>query len=195
MEAGSDDAVLLRRLAAGDVQAFGMAYDRWSRGVYACALRLLRDRDEAEDTVEETFWRVWQSAAHYKPSRGSVEAWLLAIARHRALDRMRARQRRADLNRAARAQEWVAERVQPEAPLQFAELADCRSRIERALAELPAEQRGCVELAYFRGMSHAEIAEHTSQPLGTVKTRIRLALRKLRSRLSMLDERLEPPTP
>jgi RNA polymerase sigma-70 factor (ECF subfamily) len=186
------DAELVRRMAAGDEAALGVLYDRWVRLVHSLALHLLRDAREAEEVVEETFWQAWRQADRYDGARGAVSTWLTTIARSRSYDRMRA-------GRRAREEPWSdlaatdLEQLLPDEsaggdPQVAAEEAERRSRVRGALAELPPEQREVLELAYFGGLSQTEIAERTKQPLGTVKTRVRLALEKLRGRLAALRE-------
>src|SRR5262249_48195856 len=146
-------------------------YDRWSRPVFALVLRLVRDGDDAEDVVEETFWQAWRHASHYESSRGEVGTWLLTIARSRALDRLRARRRRRE--------EPLTLRVDGETelpglaaeldPARDAEAAELRTRVAGALDSLPSEQRQVLELAYFAGLTQTEIADRTGQALGTVK--------------------------
>jgi RNA polymerase sigma-70 factor (ECF subfamily) len=153
---------------------------------------MLESPDDVEDVVEEAFWQAWRQAERFEVERGSVQTWLLTIARSRALDRLRARRRmREDPlvdTTASEADTSVPTPGAPSDPLADAEHAE-RSRIVRAaLADLPAEQREALELGYFGGLSQSEIAEQTGQPLGTIKTRMRLALQKLRERLSPLRE-------
>ena len=189
-----DDRGLLARMAAGDERALGALYDRWSAITHALALRIVGDRDEAEDVVEETFWQLWRQASRYAESRGSVSTWLLTIARSRALDRRRALQRRREDRLEADAGDEASVRAAPEVaaaapdPSILAEADERRTIVVGALRELPEEQRETIELAYFSGLSHTEIAERTGQPLGTVKTRMRLAMQKLRESLSRLRE-------
>jgi RNA polymerase sigma-70 factor (ECF subfamily) len=179
------DLALLERMRGGDEGALAAFYDRWSDRVYSLALHLLHEARDAEDIVEETFWQVWRNAARYDAARGTVGTWLLTICRSRSLDRIRARRRRpedATLDDAA-----ALESPEPDAA--SALVTSETGRIVRlALAELPAEQRQAVELAYFRGLSQSEIAEKTGLPLGTVKTRVRLAMAKLREKLGVLQE-------
>lgn len=186
----ADDAGLLRRMSRGDESALGELYDRWSPRVHALVFRLLRDRDDAEDVVEEVFWQAWRQAARYEPERGSAASWLLSIARTRALDGLRSRLRRRAVPLGDDSGETVAA-APPRAtggPVVEVESAERRTHVLAALAELPTEQREALELAYYEGLSQTEIADRTGQPLGTVKTRTRLALRKLRERLSALRD-------
>ena len=189
-----DDRELVRRMAAGDERALGALYDRWHPLIHSVALQVTGSRDDAEEVVEDTFWQAWRQAARYEASRGSISTWLTMIARSRALDRVRARRRsRED------AVEVLPE-VAPDhadgpaapTPLQSAEHDEVRRIVAEAVAKLPPEQRQAVEMAYFGGLSQSEIAEATGQPLGTVKTRARLALQKLREALSGLREDSHP---
>lgn len=186
------DAELVRRMRSKDERALGTFYDRWFPVVHGVVSRMLESPDDVEDVVEEAFWQAWRQAERFEVERGSVQTWLLTIARSRALDRLRSRRRlREDPLADATASEADTSAPTPAAPsdpLADAEHAE-RSRIVRAaLADLPAEQREALELGYFGGLSQSEIAEQTGQPLGTVKTRMRLALQKLRERLSPLRE-------
>jgi RNA polymerase sigma-70 factor (ECF subfamily) len=150
---------------------------------------MLKDADEAEDVVEETFWQAWRTASRYDSKRAAGSTWLLMIARSRALDRLRSRRRRADWIAAPSTVSALHEEAGPapgELPSARVETADQHSELSLALGALPPEQRAALEMAYFEGLSHGEIAERTSQPLGTVKTRIRLAMQKLRQTLGSL---------
>ena len=182
--ASPDDAALVRRIADGDETALAAFYDRWVQPVYSLVVAILKDADEAEDVVEEAFWQVWQHAASYDASRGTVRTWLLTIGRSRALDRLRSRNRlRED------AVDDIAELRDPAPdPLLDAEGTERREMVKRALAMLPNDQRIALELAYFRGMSQSEIGDFLREPLGTIKTRMRLGLQKLRSALVVLAE-------
>lgn len=181
----SEDAALVRRMAAGDDQALGALYDRWHPVVHGVVSRLLHQADDVEDVVEETFWQAWRQASRFDVTRGAVQPWLLTIARSRALDRVRAVRRRREEPLEADDGQQV-EPVAAGNPALDAEASERRRLVAAALAALPAEQREALELGYFGGLSQSEIAERTGQPLGTVKTRMRLALQKLRSQLQVL---------
>jgi RNA polymerase sigma-70 factor (ECF subfamily) len=161
-----------------------MLYDRWVQRVYSLVVNLLHDTDEAEDVVEETFWQVWQRAAAYDPERGTVSTWLLTMTRSQALDRMHAKQRRRSESLADRA--GAMQTIDALDPSLDAEDASRRATVLQALQELPDEQREGLELAYFGGLSQAEIAEYVAEPLDTVQTRMRLGLRKLCEQLVTL---------
>jgi RNA polymerase sigma-70 factor (ECF subfamily) len=184
----SAELELVRRMAAGDETALGALYDRYSPLLHAVVLRIVGDAADAEEVLEETFWQAWRQAGRYEESRGGLSTWLVMIARSRAVDRVRAR-RRVREERWDELPEPVADPSDiGDSPFESARADELRRIVGRALAGLPAEQRQAVELAYFRGMSQTEIAEATGQPLGTVKTRARLALQKLREALVVLRE-------
>lgn len=185
------DRVLLRRMADGDEAALAELYDLWTERVHTLAFWILRDADDAEDVVEETFWQAWRTANRYDGHRGTGSTWLMLIARSRALDRLRNRRRREDWSASpstasALLDEAVVRRT--EIPSAQVERMEWHSELASALGALPPEQREAVELAYLEGLSHSEIAARTSHPLGTVKTRIRLAMQKLRQVLRSLNE-------
>ncbi|HKV50670.1 MAG TPA: sigma-70 family RNA polymerase sigma factor [Gemmatimonadaceae bacterium] len=184
------NAELLHRIAGGDQRALGALYDRQVTLVHSLAVRLLGDADDAEDVVEETFWQVWRQASRYDASRGSVPTWLCSIARSRALDLLRSAKRRPERLASLTDDDDhdVAVASPNVSPLGAAEQSEQRVLVRSALNELPPEQRESIELAYFGGLSQSEIAERTGQPLGTIKTRVRLAMTKLRARLSVLRE-------
>ncbi|HWZ60639.1 MAG TPA: sigma-70 family RNA polymerase sigma factor [Gemmatimonadaceae bacterium] len=181
-----DDSELIERMCAGDAEALAQFYDRWARPAYALIVQMVRDPDDADDVLEDAFYQAWRQASRYEPGRGSVATWILTIARSRALDRLRSRRRLREEPLAPGADDMIADRA--ERVMDVAEVAEQRERVAEAVRTLPPEQREVVELAYFRGLSQAEIAERTGQPLGTVKTRTRLAGQKLRERLAVLRE-------
>ena len=187
VRSNAEDVALIRRMCNVDETALGALYDRWARSLYSLVFGLLKDADEAEDVVEETFWQAWRKASSYEPSRGAVSTWLLTIGRRRALDRLRAKGRRRE---ESMSETGVLADIASSAvdPLQQVERSERRSHVRAALRELPDEQREVLELGYFQGLSQTEIAEMTGQPLGTVKTRMRLAMQKLREPLSMHRE-------
>lgn len=183
---GSEDESLVRRMAAGDDQALGALYDRWYAVVHGVVSRLLRHPDDVEDVVEETFWQAWRQASRFDASRGAVQTWLLTIARSRALDRVRSLRRRREEPLEGDDGEVVVQQAAEGDPGLDAEASERRRIVIAALDGLPAEQREALELGYFGGLSQSEIAERTGQPLGTVKTRMRLAMQKLRGQLQIL---------
>jgi RNA polymerase sigma-70 factor (ECF subfamily) len=179
----SDDQELVARMRAGDQLALARFYDRWSRPAYALVLQMVRDPDDADDVLESAFYQAWRQADRYEPGRGTVATWILTIVRSRALDRLRARRRLREEPLVAGTDGGAEFGV---VARDGAEDAERRELVADALRTLPPEQREVVELAYFSGLSQTEIAERTGQPLGTVKTRTRLAGQKLRDRLAVL---------
>ncbi len=178
-------------MADGDEAALALLYDQWSQRVHNLAFWILKDGDEAEDVVEETFWQAWRTASRYDERRGGASTWLLMIARSRALDRLRARRRLVDWTASPATTSAfldLAGAAKPEAPDDRSETAERQLTVAAALGALPLEQRQALELAFFGGLSHSEIAAHMAEPLGTVKTRIRLAMQKLRQLLKPLRE-------
>ena len=177
-------AALIARIAKGDRAALASLYDATSTLVFSLALRILRDRAAAEDVTIEVFLQVYSHAVGYHPDRGSPTAWLLTLARSRAIDR-----RRVDTLRAEREDpiEATAPLVASDSDPEEASSAAERRRLARAaLAALAPEQRQVIEIAYFTGQSHGDIAARLGLPLGTVKTRIRTGMARLRSLLAPL---------
>ena len=186
------DSQLVSRMAAGEDAALGDLYDRYGRTVYALALAIVREPADAEEVVVDAFGQAWRSAASFDAARGSVGAWLATIARTRALDTVRARGRRARAHERAAllSDDGVAAPIATTGsdPSRAVELGDARRLVSQALAVLSAPQRVAIELAYFEGLSQSEIAERLSEPLGTIKTRIRAGMEKLRGLLGPLVE-------
>jgi RNA polymerase sigma-70 factor, ECF subfamily len=182
-ESQAEDESCLRRIASGDQAAAARLYDRHARALYSLILRILGNETEAEDALQDVFAQAFRQAARYDSHRGVVAAWLLTIARSRAIDRLRARRTRVEAPTGERRALDEMPDAQPDAASTM--LDEERSRLVReALGELPMLQRVAIELAYYEGLSHSEIAERLEQPLGTVKTRIRLGLLKLRDVLT-----------
>ena len=171
----TEDAQLLDRVRRGDDQAMATLYDRYSKVVYSVALRVLRDPASAEDVLQDVFLGVWRKPETFVSARGSLGGWLAVVARNRAIDTLRRK----------RPSEQVEE-IQLASPFNLADEAERNTLMQRAraiLLHLPLEQRKTLEMAYFDGLTHTEIAEITGDPLGTVKTRIRSALLSLRKEL------------
>lgn len=178
---------LIRRIASGDQGALGELYDSASRQVYGLALRVLSDPGAAEEVALEVFTQIWRTAPTYDVRRGTPSAWLLTMARSRAIDRLRSG---AQERRRAEPIEVVEGTASSDSasPETQAVQSERRGRVLAALGGLPSEQRQVIELAYFGGLSHSEIAGELGLPLGTVKTRIRLAMSHLRGALADLRE-------
>ncbi len=180
IELGEGDAELARRLQRRDPRALADLYDRYGRLVYSMILRVVRDGGIAEDLVQETFLRVWNRVQAFDAEKGSLGAWLLAVARNRAIDYLRSSAGR--MQNASELQDTAH-------PSLFADMekqllnSDRVRRVKTALEKLAPHQRTVIELAYFEGLSQVEMAERMGQPLGTVKTWVRAALKSLRDEL------------
>jgi RNA polymerase sigma-70 factor (ECF subfamily) len=173
------DGDLLVRIGQGDERALATLYDRLSPLAYGLALRIAGDADAADDVVQEAFLRIWRRADRYDPERGTARPWVLRLVRNLAIDRLRSTGARARAERASGAE--VPVREGPEGPEELAAQAERGQSIRSALAALPPEQRRAIEIAYFEGLSHSEIAAREQTPLGTVKTRIRDGVLRLRA--------------
>jgi RNA polymerase sigma factor (sigma-70 family) len=172
-----DDAGLLAAMAGGDEAALAALYDRFGRAAYGLAYRILRDGALAEDAVQDAFLAAWRTAAAFDPARGSASAWLLTLVHRRAVDVVR----REDRRRALPLED--APVTSGDATDESAEVREQRRAVQAALAQLPDDQRRALELAYYGGLSQAELAEELGVPLGTVKSRMFAALAKLRDLL------------
>lgn len=183
--ANLQDFELVHRMARGHEPALAELYDRWAELVYSVAASIV-GREDAEEVLEDTFWQAWRQAEQYGLKRGKVTTWLTMIARSRAIDRKRRRSRR-------QLRSWTEEDsndgwANGTSPLAGAIEQEQRDIVERAIGRLPDDQRETVTLAYFHGLSQREIATRLDQPLGTVKTRVRLATAKLRRYLRVLSD-------
>jgi RNA polymerase sigma-70 factor (ECF subfamily) len=179
--AGSETSTLITRIAAGDRDAFSRFYDLLAPIAFGLIRRVLRDPEAAAEVLQEVFWQVWREAPQYDPTRGSPEAWLVMRAKTRAIDRLRSIRRR-DRTFVAPVDESVA-RSSDESAENPAVVAEDRSLVQTALAQLPEPQRRVIELAFYDGLTQSEIAIRLGEPLGTVKTRARLGLERLRGAL------------
>lgn len=178
-----DDATLVRLVARAHADALSVLYDRYSRLVFSLASSLVGDRASAEEITLDVFIRIWEKAETYRPEQAKVSTWLTSITRHRAIDVLRRQGSRPEQHSVSWAE--LSAELMPETndPEQATELALQQQRVRAAIAALPADQRQALALAFFNGYTHREIAEALNQPLGTVKTRIRLAMQKLRDML------------
>lgn len=177
---GVPERQLLERIKSGDKSAFRELYSRFSQVVFNLAFRMLRSREEAEETVQEIFLQVWNKADTYDPSRSAVSTWIINIARSRAIDRLRT------LGYKDKTMELDEERLKSGSdPFRIIEGTEEQSKIIReALDTLPENQKAAIEMVYFEGLTHVEAAEKLNEPVGTIKTRIRLGVAKLREKIS-----------
>ena len=179
------DETLVTQVARGDSAALEVLYDRYASKVLGIALKILGDQELAEDILQETFWRVWQSASTYQSQLGALTGWLFRIARNLSIDAYRRRNVRPQAILSAAGTESVLDET-PDPNADVAEQAQSvfqNRQVHEALASLPGVQRQVIEMAYFYGMTRQEIAEATGEALGTIHTRARLALQKLRGEL------------
>jgi RNA polymerase sigma-70 factor (ECF subfamily) len=179
------DESLALRVAQGDSAALEALYDRYASSVLAVALKIVGDRATAEDLLQETFWRIWRGASTFQPERGSFAGWLFRITRNLAIDAYRRRKTGPQVLLEDGGDDRILDRT-PDPDTNIADqiqAAMIHRRVRQALDGLPQEQRQVLELAYFYGMSRQEIASATGQALGTIHTRARLGLQKLRDEL------------
>ena len=185
--AGVNDGELIKAVAEGDPDALAVLYDRHAGALFSLCLRTLRDAEEAEEVLEDVFWQLWRQARQFDPTRGSALAYLVTLARSRAVDRLRARDRRVRLRSAVPdsllGESLLGASTIAPTPLQEALVLERQARVRLAMAELPAAQREAVELSFLEGLSHPEISTRLGEPLGTIKTRIRNGLLRLRDSL------------
>ena len=176
LKGSSADASLLSAIRSGDENAMALLYDRYYSIVYSVALRVLGDTSAAEDVLQEVFIQLWRNPGVFDSSRGSLGAWLAVIARNRAIDALRKRHPETDIGD-------VIVSVEPDMA-GHAERARVMEKVLGALGAMPRAQRSALEMAYFEGLTHTEIAAKTGEPLGTIKTRIRAGLLALRKAFS-----------
>ncbi|HEX4487074.1 MAG TPA: sigma-70 family RNA polymerase sigma factor [Terriglobales bacterium] len=172
LKGASADAALVSAIRAGDPGAMALLYDRYGSVVYSVALRVLGDTGSAEDVLQEVFMQLWRNPNAFDSSRGNLAPWLAVIARNRAIDSIRKRHPETDVAD-------VVISVEPDMAGD-AERGRAMEKVRGALSSMPAAQRNALEMAYFEGLSHSEIAAKTGEPLGTIKTRIRTGLLSLR---------------
>lgn len=170
--AATSDLALVTAIRSGDQGAMAELYDRYSPIVYSVALRVLQNASAAEDVLQDVFMQLWRNPGAFDAGRGNMAAWLAVIARHRAIDALRRRRPEEDIGD-------IVVSVEPDLASE-AERARAMNKVRDALAAMSTEQRSALEMAYFEGLTHAEIAQKTGEPLGTIKTRIRTGLMSLR---------------
>ena len=178
------DEELVWRVLRREESALGAIYDRYGRLVYTIALRITGDREAAEEVTQDVFQAVWQGAGSFQPG-GSFAAWLTGIARHRAIDVTRSRRYRARARESGLDEYVTGDSTMGDAP---SEALVLRTVVQEALQELPPTQRQAIELAYYGGLTHVEIAGRLGEPIGTVKSRMRLGLMRLRDLLRAVQE-------
>jgi RNA polymerase sigma-70 factor (ECF subfamily) len=178
-----DDTTLIRLIGRAQADALSALYDRYKRLVFSLALNIVEDQHTAEEITLDVFTRVWEKADTYRAEQAKVSTWLTSITRYRAIDELRRREARPEKHSIDWDEVPLAAMPQTNGLEAAADLALQRQQVRVALAELPEEQRQVVLLVYFKGYTHREIADELDQPLGTVKTRIRLAMKKLRQML------------
>ena len=198
-DAGSDlkmvpDAELIALVTRGDQDALVTLYERYSRAVYSFSLRIVGDAQVAEEILQEVFVRAWQQGGSFQSARGSLITWLLSITHNLSIDEVRRRKRRPQKAESEEPESILA--TLPDEGIDVEEevwLSSLRVSIQDALRQLPAAQREAIELAYFQGLTQREIADTLGEPLGTIKTRMRLGMLKLREQLGpVVSERAEP---
>ena len=186
MSAVYTDDQLIAALRKGDGWAMTALYDRYARLVFSLALRILNDRSAAEETVQEVFVKVWRRSKEFDATRGKFSSWLSGIAHNHAIDELRRRRVRPS---ASEDEDAMAEVVSDgPAPLELALQSLEHRRIVDALEQIPAEQRQPIEMAYFEGFTQQEISDRLKEPLGTIKTRMRLGMQKLKSLLEVPED-------
>jgi RNA polymerase sigma-70 factor (ECF subfamily) len=179
------DVELLRQIAVGDRAAFAEFYDRHSTLMYSVAFKILNDASESEDVLQEAFLQIWEKSKSFDPKLGKAVSWATILVRNKAIDRIRASQRRSRLAEAAGAESAIANEISQTVNENLFGHENARL-IQTAIVDLPAEQRQAIELAYFSGLTQNEISEKLNTPLGTIKARIRRGLLKLRDQLEGL---------
>jgi RNA polymerase sigma-70 factor (ECF subfamily) len=181
-ETKDQDIALLRRIAAKDRDAFAEFYDRYSTLLFSISSKILNDAAEAEDVLQETFMQIWEKAERFNPNLGQPVGWAVTLVRNRAIDRIRASQRRNLLTKEAGIEFDIASKSS-ETANETVSGQEKAKLIHSAIVDLPAEQRHAIELAFFSGLTQNEISEKLQEPLGTIKARIRRGLLKLRDQL------------
>lgn len=186
---------MVAAIALGEVEALERLYDRYGALVFSVSLRVLHDHHLAEDVVQEVFHRLWRQPTSFDPARGRFLSWMMSVTRNRALDELRRRNRRfRSEERDEDPEREIAGGDRFDDPETGVVLAEMRAVVRAAMARLPAAQREVIEFAYFGGLTQQEIAERTGDPLGTVKTRVRLGMRRLRVALADYAD-VPPPAP
>ncbi len=184
-----DDVALVALVARRDERALGALYDRYSRLAFSLAVRIVGDRALAEEITADSFVNVWRASASYSEERGRFVSWLMSVVRHRAIDELRRLNVRPEGN-AVELNEALQTTAQPDGLDDIVDVRRRREVVRSVLAGLPAPQRQALELAYFGGLTQQEIAAKTGTPLGTIKTRMRLGLLKMREELRRFEDEI-----
>ena len=174
------DRTLIQQIGAGDQKAFGILYDRYKTLVFSLAVKIAGNHETAEDITIDVFTQIWEKAEKYHPEKGLVKGWIASIARYRSIDTLRRRKVRSDINRPQWSDIQLEKLPSNDDTGEALELAETRKMVSNSIAILPVDQQEVLAMAYFKGYTHRQIAEALNEPLGTVKTRIRLGLQKLR---------------
>jgi RNA polymerase sigma-70 factor, ECF subfamily len=180
----STDLEIFVAIQAQQVKALDLLYDRYSKLVYSTALQILNNVEEAEEVTQETFLRFWQRSEIYQPQRGSLSTFLITMSRSRSLDRLRSQ--KSNQQKVQRIQTFSDDVLNYNPPLEFVTVEERTNMVREALKQLSPEDRQLLETAYYGGLSQSEIAKRDGIPLGTVKSRARQALKKLRTALNHL---------
>ncbi len=174
------EIALMRQIAQGDQQAFGLLYDRFSGILFSTAYRVLNNQEAADDVLQDAFTQIWEKAPQYDPARGKPLTWAVTLTRNRAIDRLRSIQRRSRLQDDLQRESEVFEHFDDRSSLDAVTSAETSKRVRDAVKELPPDMREAIELAFFGSLKQSEIAERLNKPLGTIKARIRRGMMKLR---------------
>jgi len=174
------DRTLVQQIGAGDQKAFGILYERYTTLVFSLAVKIAGSHETAEDITLDVFTQIWKNAKKYHPEKGSVKGWIASLARYRSIDTLRRRKVRSDINRPQWSDVQLEKLPSNDNTGEALELAETRKKVSNAIAKLPEDQQEVLAMAYFKGYTHRQIAEVLNEPLGTIKTRIRLGIQKLR---------------
>ena len=183
-----EDEQLVSLIVQQDQGGLGALYDRYGKAVFGLAYNLLGDAGQTEEVVQEVFLRVWLRASTYRPERGRLQTWIMSMAHHRAIDELRKRRRQRDILETEARLILMDSRAQEDTAAKEAEQREESGIVRKALESLPEEQRQVIRMSYYEGYSQTEIAELLQRPLGTVKTRMRLGMQKLKTALASFQE-------
>jgi RNA polymerase sigma-70 factor (ECF subfamily) len=182
-----DDEMLIRLIVRAQAEALHELYDRYSRLVFSLALGMVGDEATAEEITLDVFVKIWEKADTYRAEQAKVSTWLIRITRHHTIDVLRRQGVRSKQQRVSWAEESTLPELRSESPEEVVEESMRREQVRAALAQLPVDQKQALALAYLQGYTHRQIAEKLNQPLGTIKTRIRLGMEKLRQILQEIQ--------